>query len=261
MNMIKRCVRDSYYSYKALFSYYGIVSYTLFKVINALFQVTFFSLFSIYLFGQQDATFWVVGNAFMLSSCNSLFGVGVNATYERIFGTLKYSIVSPTGTISRYFIQMFIHVLDGVLNILLGIVYGILFFGLELSVIQFIQLMGVATIAMISISGLSIFLGNLGLFVRDMTLVLNLVNMLIMICAGVNYPIDTMPVFIRAISKTIPLSRSIVAARQITNNNYTGIGSMLIFELLTGIVYIVLATLCFRHIEKMVIKKARLELI
>lgn len=258
--MISRYFRDSIYNYKALFSYYGILPYSLFKIVNSLFQISFFIMVSKYLFGQADGTFWIIGNAFMLSSCNSLFGVGANATYERVFGTLKYYTVSTTSIFSRYIIQLIMHVLDGTLNILLGILYGMLIWGMKISFLQFLQLIGVSISAMVSISGFSLLVGNLGLVVRDMTLVLNFIHMQILICAGVNYSIDSMPLIVKVISKITPLSHSIIAARMVIMKSNTGIIKNIFYELVIGIVYVLLATGGYFLIERVAIKKASLDL-
>lgn len=259
--MISRYFRDSLYNYKALFSYYGILSYSLFKIVNSLFQISFFIMVSKYLFGQRDGTFWVIGNAFMLSSCNSLFGVGANATYERVFGTLKYYVASTTSILSRYIIQMIMHVLDGTLNILLGILYGMLIWGMRISILQFLQMIGISVIAMVSISGFSLLVGNLGLVVRDMTLVLNFIHMQILICAGANYSIDSMPMIVKVVSKATPLSHSIIAARAVIMKSDDGIIKNIFYELIIGIAYVLLAAGVHFLIERAAIKKASLELI
>ncbi|WP_019189868.1 ABC transporter permease [Levyella massiliensis] len=258
--MIKRIFRDSYYSYKALFSYYGVVPYFLYKIINSFFQIAFFSLFAISLFGKENATNWIVGNAFMLSSCNSLFGIGVNATYERIFGTLKYTITGSTDIFSRYCSQVIMHLVDGLFNIMLGVMYGAVCFGVNISIFESLRLLLVAFVSMLSISGFSLFLGNIGLLIRDMTSVLNFVNMFIMICAGVNYPIETLPKLLKTIGRVLPLSGGIEAARAVINQQTEGVPIMLFREFSVCLFYVALAIIIYKLIENSAIKNGKIDL-
>ena len=258
--MFKRIISDSYYSYKAMFSYYGVVPYLLYKIVNSFFQICFFALFSIYLFGQKNVTDWIIGNAFMLSSCNSLFGVGVNATYERIFGTLKYEVASSADIVTRYLLQIIMHIFDGIFNIMLGIFYGALFFNLEIDFVMFIKLFAIATISMISIACFSLFIGNIGLIIRDMSSILNFVNMFIMICAGVNYPIEIMPRALRVSGRFLPLSGGIMAARMVVNGNESGILNMIAHETAVGCIYIVIAVILYKVIESIAIRRAKIDL-
>lgn len=258
--MCKRIIRDSYYSYKAMFSYYGVVPYFLYKIVNSFFQICFFALFSIYLFGKENATDWIVGNAFMLSSCNSLFGVGVNTTYERIFGTLKYEVASSSDIIYRYLLQIIIHIFDGIFNIMLGILYGILFFNIEIDFATFVKILAIATISMISIACFSLFIGNIGLIIRDMSSILNFINMIIMICAGVNYPIERMPKVLRVCGEFLPLSGGIMAARRAISGNESEVWKMIVHEIAIGGIYFATAVILYKIIESLAIKNARIDL-
>lgn len=260
-DMVFRFFRLSYLNFKALFGYYETKSYFLLKIINSLFQMIFFTFFALYIFDIKDCTFWIIGNAFMLSTCNSLFGVGLNATYERVFGTLKYSVISNLNTLYKYLIQIFMHVLEGTLEILLGIGLGILLFGMKISIGNFIYIIIISIFSMFSACSFCLIIGQLGLLMRDMNLFINIVNMMIMICSGVNYSIENLPRVFQILSKLLPMTRSISAAREVLNYSYKEATLLVIGEVICGIVYMILAVLISKIIEREAIKHATLDLL
>lgn len=130
MDMVARFFKQSLLSYKSLFGFLDPKVYFFVKIINPVFQLIFFSLLASFVYQTKDVTPWVIGNAFLLSMYNSMFGVGTVMVNERQFGTLASIIASPSNNFLIFVGRAFMHILDSALtvailtiSILVGTVY------------------------------------------------------------------------------------------------------------------------------------------
>ena len=83
----------------------------------------------------------------------------------------------------------------------------------------------------------------------------------LLIFTGSNFPITQLPEMVQVISYALPLTRSIQAARGVTNGlGWNEILPLLGGEVLVGIAYVFLATGLVKYAERVAVKEGSLEL-
>ena len=100
-----------------------------------------------------------------------------------------------------------------------------------------------------------------GLMSHQMHLILNLMEYVLLIFTGSNFPVTQLPEVLQVVSYALPLTRSITAARGIVNGmELNQVFILLSGEILVGIAYIILATALVKYAERVAVKKGTLEL-
>jgi ABC-2 type transport system permease protein len=90
----------------------------------------------------------------------------------------------------------------------------------------------------------------------------NTVYFLLLVFAGVNIPISSLPHWMQPISYALPMTRGIAAAREIiAGDNLKSIVPLLYGELSVGIIYILCGYLLFRWFEFQAKRRGTLEVI
>lgn len=254
-------LKQSYFSFKALYGYLDPKVYILFKVITPLFQLTFFSLLAKYSYNTTDITPWVLGNAIILSMYNSLFGVGAIFNSERAFGTLKTIIVSPTNNMLIFISRTFFHIIDSVFTIGIGIIFGWLIFDLDFSKTHIFTLILCIIICTFSSIGLGLLFSSLGLILTDLNMLLNILIFVLMFFTGALFPIEYLPKFLQYISDVIPITNGLKAARMVVNGSgIEQVYFLIIREFITGLTYVIVSYLIFSVLEKLASKKGTIDL-
>jgi len=251
MDMVARFFKHSLLSYKSLFGFLDPKVYFFVKVINPVFQLIFFSLLASFVYQTKDVTPWVIGNAFLLSMYNSMFGVGTVMVNERQFGTLASIIASPSNNFLIFVGRAFMHILDSALTVVIGFFVGYLFFGVDYSQTNFLLLTISIFVGMYAAMGLGLLIGSFGLIVKDMNLILNTVSMGLLILTGANFPLNELPDFVQKISYILPLTRSIEAARLIVAGEHSSIIlNLMLQEIIVGTAYLLAGYYLLKILER-----------
>ena len=258
---VNRFLRHSLLSYKALYGFYDFYSYLLIKIVNPILQLIFFCLLAKYAHGaDSDLTPWILGNAFLLCTTNAFFGIGTVLANERQFGTLKMIMVSPTNKFLAFFAKSTVHLFDGLFSVVIGLLVGMLFFHLNLNHVNLGLLFLSIFVGMFAVSGMGLFISSFGLVLRDVSLVLNTGSIVLFALSGSNFSIEQLPVFIQKISYLLPLTRSIRAARLIVKGQSgVSISSLLLQEVLVGVVYILIGYSALHIMDRISRKRASLD--
>ncbi|MFB5089479.1 ABC transporter permease [Psychrobacillus sp. PGGUH221] len=249
---MKRFFYQSFISYKALYGYLDFKLYLLFKVVTPIFQLLFFSLIAKHVYDSNDITPWVLGNALLLSMYNSLFGVGAVLVSERSFGTLKSLIASPTNNFYLFVSRGFIHILDSLLTVFLGLFTGFLIFDLDFSNTNFIHLLICILITMFASMGMGLLISSVGLLLTDLNLILNFLVFILMLFTGAIFPISYLPEPLQYISEFIPITNGLSAGRAIVDGvPFSDVVHLLLKEFIIGLIYTFLGYLSFIITERL----------
>ncbi|KAB3529857.1 ABC transporter permease [Alkaliphilus serpentinus] len=258
---IERFFVQSWLSFKALFGWIEPKTYFFVKVLNPIFQLLFFCLLAKYSFKTNDLTPWVIGNSFLLCIYNSIFGIGHVFVMDRYAGTLKMIIAAPFNKFLTFFQRGFVHIIDSLSTVAIGLIIGSIVFNVSFSNISIPIFIIIALVAMFSVAGLGLLLGSFGLVTSSMNFIANIVSMILIALTGANFPIETLPNSIRIISYCLPITRSIKAANLLMNGGSTQvIYSLIVKEIFVGIVYIALGYMFIIITEHIAKRKATLEL-
>lgn len=236
-------------SYRALFNWIHPTMYIPTMLGSPLFQILFFSYVGRYS-GLRDDTFFVVGNAVQACSMAGIYGMTMTVANERSFGTLSPLLASPASRVPLFLGRAIPPILNGLIVSTFGFTVGALFldFSMELSSIPALAVVVVVTV--FSTTALGMTLGSIGLRARDVFFVSNLMYFLMLLFCGVNVPLETLPGWMQAIGRSLPLTHGIEAARAVASDASLGsVLGLIRTEALIGLGYAALAYSLFRFFE------------
>ncbi len=237
-------------SYRALFHWLRPAQYLATKVWGPLVYMLFFVFLGRFATGEDNTAFYVIGNAVQTTALSGIYGVSMSIDGDRWTGTLPYLFATPANRLAMFVGRAFMHVLDGMLGVLIGLTWGVLFFGLDLSRTDPLALGLTILITTFSTSGLGLLLGCLGLVTRNVMFVNNTVFFLLLVFSGANVPIARLPGWAQTVSQALPLTRGIASARSvIAGENLAGVLPLLAVELAIGAAYILIGYGFFRRFE------------
>jgi ABC-2 type transport system permease protein len=249
-------------SYIALFRWLRPSAYLASKVIMPLNQILFFTFLGMYATGRDSASFYVIGNAIQMAAVSGIYGVTMSIGGDRWDGTLPYLFGTPANRMTMFFGRAFVHVFDGMLGVVLGLMWGVVLLGLDLSQTDPLTLGLIILITTVSTSGLGLLMGCFSLITRHMMFVNNTVYFLLLVFSGANVPLTVLPGWMRVVSQLLPLTRGIASARQIISGAALAEAvPLLVGELLIGLMYIFLGYSLFRWFEFQAKRRGTLEAI
>jgi len=214
-----------------------------------------------YAYGTTDLTDWVIGNAFLLCTNICVFSLGSSFRAERAYGRIRSIMVGKTSKLEIVLQKGFFSGLVSLGTTFAGFAIGCLVFSISWSNISWGSMLLCFVVAMFAATGFGLVLSVFGLMSHQMHLILNLMEYVLLIFTGSNFPISQLPEAVQVISYVLPLTRSIQAARGIVNGmEWNAVLTLLIGEVLVGIAYILLAAGLVKYAEKVAIKEGALDL-
>jgi ABC-2 type transport system permease protein len=221
-----------------------------------------FTFLGMYATGRENASFYVIGNAVQMAAVSGIYGVVMSIGGDRWDGTLPYLFGTPANRMVLFFGRALVHVFDGMLGVVLGLMWGVVLLGLDLSQTDPLALGLIILITTISTSGLGLLMGCLSLLTRHMMFVNNTVYFLLLVFSGANVPLAALPGWMQVVSQFLPLTRGIASARQIiAGAGLSEVAPLLAGELLVGLVYIFSGYSLFRWFEFQAKRRGTLEAI
>ncbi|HVC77652.1 MAG TPA: ABC transporter permease, partial [Candidatus Micrarchaeaceae archaeon] len=200
--------------------------------------------------GRSNALYFALGNALQLTAINGIFGVISTVGNERQFGTLPILLASPANRLVTFVGRAFVHVLDGMAGVVVGLALATVMFGLDLSHANLGLLAACVVIISLSTAGLGLMFGSLSLIMRDVFFIANAAYYLLLVFCGINFPVDRLPVWAQVISNALPLTRGVQAARDaVAGGGLSQMASLLSGELAVGLVYAVIGYALFIWLE------------
>jgi ABC-2 type transport system permease protein len=247
-------------SYIALFRWLQPHTYLASKIVMPLTQILFFTLMGIFATGAGNGAFYAVGNAIHMASINGIYGVTMSIGGDRWSGALPYIFGTPANRLVLFSGRAFFHVIDGMLGVFMGLVWGVLLFGLDLSQADLGALALAVVITTFSTSGLGLLLGCVSLVSVETMFINNTAYFLLLAFSGANVPLDVMPAWMQSVAWALPLTRGIAAARAlIAGSSLTDVAPLLAGEALLGLLYILLGYSLFRWFEFQAKRRGTLE--
>lgn len=238
--------------YKALFQWATPLGYLSSKILMPVFQVIFFVQLGVFATGHANALYFAVGNAIQVTAVNGIFGVVMTVGNERQFGTLPLLLASPANRLATFLGRALMHILDGISSVVVGFVVAALLYGLDLGRADLPLLALSIALTSATVCGLGLMLGSLSLIYRDVMLIGNLVYYLLLIFAGVNFPVHRLPPALQLISYGIPMTRGVEAARLAVQGSPIGpAAGLLAGEAAIGLAYAGVGYLLFLWLERM----------
>lgn len=261
MERIRRFFEAAFLSFKASYGYLSPENYILVKLINPVFQMIFFCMIAQHYYESANLALFIVGNSLILCDSNCIFGLGNTFLTDRYTGTLKNIIASP-GNKMVIFIQRAVnHVLDSLTTVVLSLIAGSLIFQVNLLQMNLLLFAVTLLIAMFAACCFGLFVGSMGLVTNEIHILLNVMSMSFLALTGANFPVESLPVLLRGLSRCLPLTRSIQASEiLLSGGGFQEVGTLLAGEMGIGIVYIGVGYCSIRLFERIAVKKGSLDI-
>ena len=244
------------YFYQAWFSYRSLFAWsTPFSYLTSKFGFPFFAMLMFVFIGKfvgfNDPAYIVIGNILLMPSINGLYGISMTIGNERQFGAMSYLLGSPASRAPLFLGRAFFHIIDGFITVLIALPIAMLFFGLDFSGINLALLAFCLILLSITTTGLGFIMGTISLRSRDGWMFTNTIGQLLFVLIGVNFPVDKLPDFLQPISGYLPMTRGIMAARQVLQGaGWADVSNLIGGEVLVGLVYILFGYTLFRLMER-----------
>jgi ABC-2 type transport system permease protein len=246
-------------SYRALFNWISPVTYVTTMLGSPLFQILFFTYLGRYA-GSRGDDFFIVGNAVQVSAMAGIYGMVMGIANERQYGTLTPLLATPANRLAVFSGRALPHVVNGIAVSTFGFAASWLLLDFSPDPAVLPALAFVVAVTVVSCTALGMLIGSIGLRARDVFFAANLVYFLMLLFCGVNVDVDSLPGWMEAIGRSVPLTHGIEAARQIVAGaTLADVRVLVVTEALIGAAYAVAAYLLFRLFEAEGRRRASLE--
>lgn len=249
---------SAYYGYKGLFFWETPTVYLTQRIVLPMSQIAFFSLIGSF-GGSQPLEFYLIGNAMVLAALSG-FSIGIVISAERHLGTLIYLVGSPANRVALFFGRAAVHVAESALFVVVGFVWAILVFGLELPASNWPGILLTIVVGTLAVSGLGLLLGTVAYLMLDAAFLGNLMIFMILLVSGANIPLNELPAALKFLGEALPLTRSIEVARALAaGGEFIVLLPMLLKDLAIGLGYALAGFILFRWIEIVARRRGTLE--
>jgi ABC-2 type transport system permease protein len=238
-----------YLSYRALFNWMHWSYYVPTMLGSPIFQVLFFAYVG--RFAQlRDDEFFVTGNAVQLSAMAGVYGMAMTIGGERWTQTLSPLMASPASRLPLFLGRSLPLIANGIVTSAFAFTVGWLLLDFEMAPAQIPALAVVVAASAFACTSLGLVVGALGLRARDVFFVANLVVFLLLLFCGVNIPLESLPGWMEAVARALPLTHGIEAARAVADGaSLAEVDHLVWTELGIGAVYAALGYTLFRVFE------------
>jgi ABC-2 type transport system permease protein len=246
-------------SYRALFSW--LTPWVLIPVfvLTPIFQILLFAYIG-RTAGVGDDTYFLIGNAVLNAAIPCLFAMGNTIGGERNQGTLPLLMASPAKRIPLFLGRALPVILNGFLVAVVALVTGALLLQVRLPVGSWAPLAISIAVCSMSCTGLGLLGAAIALRVRETAVMSNVIFGVLMIFAGVNVPLASLPAWMSSVSPWLPLTHGIDAARKLAaGSQLTDVGVDLVTEMGVGVFYAGLGLALLAWLERESRRKATLD--
>jgi ABC-2 type transport system permease protein len=243
--------RQSYYSYKALFTWHDWPAYAANVLVRPALMATMFGLTGRFARGEQAAFDYVVGmSAFSMMNI-VLAGILQSFSGERFYGTLGLLFSSPASRLQSFLTRALFHYPNGLLNIAIGLGWSALALSISFGDAKWQAVIIGFLVLALSATMFSLFMGNLAIVFRNWNFFMALTTAFWMGLTGVVIPRDDLPAGLYQVSEIMPMTHALEGIREaFAGASLTGISDHLALELLVGSGYAVIGFGLFRLLEQ-----------
>lgn len=258
--MLRRFLSQAWLYHKARTAAFDWREFLFFDTGYPIITLVFYCLLASYSFRTTDLTRWVVGNAFLMCVNTCIFGLGGLFRSERYSGRLRSIIAAPCNLFSVVLSYGFVPSILAMGSVMLGFGVGAVVFGIDFSGVNIGLALLTIFCAMICASCFGLLLSVFGLISDGMHLILNMMNYILMIFTGAEFPVTQLPAAGRVLSRLLPLTRSIEAMNQLFSEESAGVAPLLLGELAMAAIYAAAAVSVLKYADSACRKAGKFDL-
>jgi ABC-2 type transport system permease protein len=238
-------------SYRGLFQWIRPSVYIPTMLGAPLFQILFFTYLGRYADTGESDSFFIVGNAIQVCAMAAVYGMTMAVANERQFGTLGPLLATPANRAAIFLGRGVPVLVNGLVVSCFGFLVGVVFLDFRPATGAWPALAVVLVVTAASCTAFGMLLGSIGLYGRDFFFVANLAYFLMLLFCGVNVPLSVLPGWMQDISRCLPLTHGIAAAREIAAGASLGsVSGLVLTELGIGIAWAAAGFLLFSLLER-----------
>jgi ABC-2 type transport system permease protein len=159
-------------------------------------------------------------------------------------------MASPASRLPLFLGRSLPLIANGIVTSAFAFTVGWLLLDFEMAPAQIPALAVVVAASAFACTSLGLVVGALGLRARDVFFVANLVVFLLLLFCGVNIPLESLPGWMEAVARALPLTHGIEAARAVADGaSLAEVDHLVWTELGIGAVYAALGYTLFRVFE------------
>jgi ABC-2 type transport system permease protein len=261
MNSIRVFFIGGYLAYRALFNWIHWSIYIPTMLGGPMFQILFFAYIGRYAKLRSDE-FFVIGNAVAISAVGGIFGMAMTIGGERWTQTLSSILVTPANRLALFLGRTLPNLVNGVIVSIFGFIAGWLFLDFSLTPMEIPAIALVVVVTSFACTAFGMMIGAFGLRGRDVFFFANLVIFVFLLFCGVNVPFYSLPGWMQAIGRVLPLTHGIEAARLIADGaSLREVSGLVWTEAGIGVCYAALGYALLRYFEIDGRRRATLETI
>lgn len=247
-------------SFRALFNWLSPWIYVPSMLVAPIVQILLFAYMGRSAQVGSDG-FYVIGNAVQYSAIPCLFAMANTVAGERFTQTLGIVLVTPANRVALFLGRSLPVVVNGAIVSMFSLVVGSLLLGVSFPASSWLPLTLIVGIAAVSCTGLGLANAALGLRVRETAVMSNVLFGLLLIFCGANIPVDSLPGWMEAVSRWLPLTHAIEAAREVAAGATLGsVSGLIARELALGVLYGAVGLVALRLLEVEGRRRATLEI-
>ena len=141
---------------------------------------------------------------------------------ERWTQTLSSILVTPANRLALFLGRALPNIANGVIVSTVGFVVGSLLLGVSFPAGSIPVIALIVVVSSFSCTAFGTLIGAFGLRGRDIFFFANLMIFVFLLFCGVNVPVDALPQWMQAVSRVLPLTHGIAAARQVADGASLG---------------------------------------
>ena len=246
-------------SYRALFNWLRPAYYFPTMLAGPLFQILFFAYLGRFA-GAESDSFYVVGNAVQISAMAGVFGMAITIGGERWTQTLGQLLATPASRLAIFLGRAVPNLAQGLIVSAFGFVMSWLLLDFDPPLSSIASLALIVLVATTACTSFGMVVGAIGLRLRDSFMVANPAYFLMLLLCGVNVDVDVLPEWLEAISRALPLTHGIEAAREVSAGApLRSVDGLVMTELGIALAYATAAFFLLRYFEEESRRKATLD--
>jgi len=200
--------------------------------------------------GLESDRFYVIGNAIQYASIPCLFAMGNAIAGERWQQTLGPVLATPARRLPLFLGRTLPVIGNGMLVAAFALGVGTLMLGIRLPASSLGPLAITIVVSTASCTGLGLVNAAIGLRVREVAVLSNILFGLLLLFCGVNVPLDELPGWMSTVAQGLPMTHGIEAARRLADGETLGgVAGLLGAEAVVGGAFAIVGYALLRFME------------
>lgn len=222
-------------------------------ILTSFFSMFFFAVLADYVKNPEATVQYVViGNAIQSIAMSTLYATSVIPGTEKHTGTLPMLVAAPPRLFTIILGMGMFNLISGIIAASFSLFASAIVFNVDFSSCDILSITVTLIATILSLSGLGMMIGGIGVRMRSCAVIANLISYLGWVLCGVNFPVSSLPEWLQAVSYCHPLTYAVEATRKaVSGCSIVEIGHELWMMVLIGGILFAVSYILFTTFENM----------